>query len=70
MLLGMIAPTSGECYIQGQKVTRRNINIWHDVGYIVETPYSYPDLTVFHGLFPPLQAACGLSSLIFYVIEL
>jgi ABC-2 type transport system ATP-binding protein len=46
MLLGMIAPTSGECYIQGQRVRAGNINIWHDVGYIVETPYSYPELTV------------------------
>lgn len=46
MLLGMIAPASGECYIKGQKVSTGNINIWHDVGYIVETPYSYPELTV------------------------
>lgn len=46
MLLGMITPTSGQCYIQGQKVDRSNINIWNDVGYIVETPYSYPELTV------------------------
>lgn len=46
MLLGMIAPTSGQCYLQGQKVKVGNINIWHDVGYIVETPYSYPELTI------------------------
>lgn len=46
MLLGMIAPTSGQCYLQGQKVSAGNINTWHDVGYIVETPYSYPELTV------------------------
>ncbi len=46
MLLGMIAPTSGQCYIQGQKVSAGNINTWRDVGYIVETPYSYPELTV------------------------
>lgn len=46
MLLGMISPTSGQCYIQGQKIGKSNRNIWHDVGYIVETPYSYPELTV------------------------
>ncbi len=46
MLLGMIAPTSGQCYLQGQKVSAGNINTWGDVGYIVETPYSYPELTV------------------------
>lgn len=46
MLLGMIIPTSGECYLQGKKVSAGNINTWRDVGYIVETPYSYPELTV------------------------
>lgn len=46
MLLGMVSPTSGQCYIQGKKVDKRNISIWGDVGYMVETPYSYPDLTV------------------------
>lgn len=46
MLLGMITPTSGQCYLQGQKVDAGNINTWSDVGYIVETPYSYPELTV------------------------
>lgn len=46
MLLGMITPTSGQCYLQGQKVNPGNINIWQEVGYIVETPYSYPELTV------------------------
>lgn len=46
MLLGMITPTSGQCYLQGKKVTAGNTKIWSDVGYIVETPYSYPELTV------------------------
>lgn len=46
MLLGMITPTSGQCYLQGQKVNAGNIDTWCDVGYIVETPYSYPELTV------------------------
>jgi ABC-2 type transport system ATP-binding protein len=46
MLLGMIAPTKGECYIRGEKVTAGNVRLWNHVGYIVETPYSYPELTV------------------------
>ncbi|MCL6571899.1 MAG: ABC transporter ATP-binding protein [Bacillus sp. (in: Bacteria)] len=46
MLLGMIAPTTGQCYLQGDKVIAGKISMWKDVGYIVETPYSYPELTV------------------------
>ena len=46
MLLGMITPTSGECFIHGKKVSANNTSTWNDVGYIVETPYSYPELTV------------------------
>jgi ABC-2 type transport system ATP-binding protein len=46
MLLGMIRPTQGCCYINGQKVSLRNHAIWRDVGFMVETPYSYPELTV------------------------
>ncbi|NLK27875.1 MAG: ABC transporter ATP-binding protein [Clostridiales bacterium] len=46
MLLGMITPSTGQCYLLGQKVSPDNSNIWREVGYIVETPYSYPELTV------------------------
>lgn len=46
MLLGMIRPTKGTCYINGQKVSLANYNIWKKVGYMVETPHSYPELTV------------------------
>ncbi|NBJ68121.1 MULTISPECIES: ABC transporter ATP-binding protein [Clostridia] len=46
MLLGMTTPTSGECYLNGKRVNPNNLDIWCDVGYIVETPYSYPELTV------------------------
>ncbi|NMA94553.1 MAG: ABC transporter ATP-binding protein [Clostridiales bacterium] len=45
-LLGMIRPNSGRCYIQNQRIGVENINTWNDVGYIVETPHSYPELTV------------------------
>lgn len=46
MLLGMIAPTSGECCLEGVKVQSGRSDIWKDVGYIVETPHAYPELTV------------------------
>ncbi|HLO58418.1 MAG TPA: ABC transporter ATP-binding protein [Bacteroidales bacterium] len=46
MLLGMIKPTSGTAYINGQKVKANSTNIWKDTGYLVEIPYSYPELTV------------------------
>lgn len=46
ILLGMIKPTSGQCYLQGKKVSTGDVSLWSDVGYIVETPYSYPELTV------------------------
>jgi len=46
MLLGMIRPSSGEAYINNEKVSAGNISIWKNTGYLVEVPYSYPDLTV------------------------
>ena len=46
MLTGMIRPTAGTAYLNGQKVTAGNSHLWEKVGYLVEVPYSYPDLTV------------------------
>jgi ABC-2 type transport system ATP-binding protein len=46
MLLGMIRPTSGTACINGKRVTGNNIELWKNVGYLVEMPYSYPNLTV------------------------
>lgn len=46
MLLGMVTPTSGQCYLQGKKVSSGSTSTWNEVGYMVETPYSYPELTV------------------------
>lgn len=46
MLLGLIKPTKGQCYLQGERIGAKSIEIWRDVGYIVETPFSYPELTV------------------------
>ena len=46
MLLGMIRPTSGTLYLNGEKIRPGIREIWNSVGYLVEIPYCYPDLTV------------------------
>ena len=50
MLLGMIRPTSGESYLNGKKVHASNLDLWKKVGFLVEIPYSYPELTVMENL--------------------
>lgn len=46
MLLGLIRPTSGTAWMNGRKVNAGNPLMWQNIGYLVEVPYSYPDLTV------------------------
>jgi ABC-2 type transport system ATP-binding protein len=46
MLLGMIRPTAGECFLHGNRIGAGNYRIWNKIGYLVEIPYSYPELTV------------------------
>jgi ABC-2 type transport system ATP-binding protein len=46
MLLGLIGSTSGTAYLNGIKVNPGNPEMWKTVGYLVEVPCSYPDLTV------------------------
>lgn len=46
MLLGMIKPTSGRAEVLGTLVRRGSSQPWQDVGYLVETPRAYPELTV------------------------
>ena len=46
MLLGMIEPSSGSISLFGTKVKPGQRSIWQRVGYMVETPHAYPDLTV------------------------
>lgn len=46
MLLGMINPDSGKAYIDGNEIKRGKNGLWDKVGYLVEVPYSYPELTV------------------------
>ena len=49
ILLGMIKPTSGVIKLFGN-VLDKKFNLWNDIGYLVETPYAYPNLTVFENL--------------------
>jgi ABC-2 type transport system ATP-binding protein len=46
MLLGMIRPSGGAARIFGIPVRPGVTDIWAEVGYLVETPLAYPDLTV------------------------
>src|SRR5215831_6882263 len=46
MLLGMIRPTSGAAFLLGKQVHADARDLWAQVGYLVETPYAYPELTV------------------------
>lgn len=50
MLLGLIQPTAGACYLNGKKVTRRHYTLWKEVGYLADTSDAYPELTVLENL--------------------
>ncbi len=46
MLLGMIKPTTGQAVVLGTPVRPSGVKPWARVGYLVETPHAYPELTV------------------------
>jgi ABC-2 type transport system ATP-binding protein len=46
MLLGMIRPSKGKVTILEKNADAGNFPLWKNVGYLVETPYAYPELTV------------------------
>jgi ABC-2 type transport system ATP-binding protein len=46
LLLGMIKPTTGRAYVLGTRVRMGSREPWASVGYLVETPRCYPELTV------------------------
>ena len=50
MLLGMIRPTAGTAQIAGMDVHPKQTEIWKRVGYMVEGPTFYPNLTVAENL--------------------
>jgi ABC-2 type transport system ATP-binding protein len=46
MLLGMIRPTAGSAAVLGTRVRPGSREPWASVGYLVETPHAYGELTV------------------------
>jgi len=46
MLLGMIKPTAGAATVLKTRVRLGSRKPWASVGYLVEIPYAYPELTV------------------------
>jgi ABC-2 type transport system ATP-binding protein len=46
MLLGLLRPSAGQVRLWGAPVGPRSTSVWAAVGYLVETPSSYPELTV------------------------
>jgi len=46
MLLGMVRPTEGQVSLWGAPVGPRRRAVWARVGYLVETPAAYPELSV------------------------
>jgi ABC-2 type transport system ATP-binding protein len=46
MLLGMIKPTHGSATMLGHRIRLGSREPWERVGYLVETPHAYPELTV------------------------
>ena len=50
MLLGMIKPTCGNATVLGTRVRLGSREPWAGVGYLVEMPHAYPELTVAENL--------------------
>jgi ABC-2 type transport system ATP-binding protein len=50
MLLGMIKPTTGYAKVLQTKVRIGRREPWESVGYMVEDPHAYPELTVYENL--------------------
>jgi ABC-2 type transport system ATP-binding protein len=50
LLLGMIRPTFGMSHVLQTRVRPGSPDPWASVGYLVETPRAYPELTVYENL--------------------
>jgi ABC-2 type transport system ATP-binding protein len=50
MLLGMVKPTTGYARVLQKQVKLGSREPWASVGYMVEDPHAYPELTVFENL--------------------
>ena len=74
LLLGMLRPNEGVAEIQGTAVTAAGPSTWVNVGYLVETPFYYPELTTrenvsIAGILHGLERA-ALDSAVTEVIEM
>lgn len=49
ILLGMIKPDSGTVSLFGKELSPA-FDLWNDIGYLVETPFAYPNLSVTENL--------------------
>jgi ABC-2 type transport system ATP-binding protein len=50
LLLGMIRPTTGSATVLNRRIRLGSCQPWAQVGYLVETPRAYPELTVWENL--------------------
>lgn len=50
MLLGMVKPTTGYAVVLQTRVSPGSNKPWKDVGYLVETPHPYAEMTVIENL--------------------
>ncbi len=46
LLLGMLHPHEGEVLLGGKPLSALHSSDWSTVGYLIESPFSYPELTV------------------------
>jgi ABC-2 type transport system ATP-binding protein len=46
LLLGMLAPDTGSVRLKGQAIEDMTASGWSSVGYLIEVPFAYPELTV------------------------
>lgn len=58
LLLGLIKPDEGSCQLFGQN-PKQAPDIWNDIGYLIETPHAYPNLSVVENL----QVICKLRGI-------
>jgi ABC-2 type transport system ATP-binding protein len=58
LLLGLIKPDSGSCELFGKK-PKQATRIWNEVGYLIETPHSYPNLSIVENL----EVVCKLRGI-------
>jgi len=51
ILLNMIKPSAGQAKILGENVATVQPSFWNQIGYMIETPHAYPNLTVSQNIY-------------------